>query len=140
MTVVQKACYPYDSVDRITTEISNLASMGFTKRQIRQRLFSGWASQWAKHPLQDEEHTASFMWRRMYAAQAAYNGHLKLEGNENAEGDWADHIAWIYTDQWDNGQYYEQAIYPYIKQRVDIFDHMAVLEQYPEEEPETWAY
>lgn len=125
-------CFPFDPVERLATEISNLRRVGFDYKKISRRLFSGWVTEYEKYP-GFHSRTPSSIYRRTWRAVEAYYG----RSDWTLDGGWSDYIGWIYTDQEYAGEYYEQVIYPRIKKQCDIFTRIALSDRkerlaYPE--------
>lgn len=118
---MNEPCFPFDPVERLATEISNLRRVGFNYRQVYKRLFPGWLVEWKKNPVFHGKSPTS-IYKRVWWAVEGYYGRKDLR----LDGGWSDYIGWIYTDQEYSGEYYEQEIYPTIKNNSDIFTQITM--------------
>ena len=126
--MLNKSCFPFDPAERIMTEISNLQQQGFNYRQIRLRVEPMLDHAWQKS-------AETLIWihdsplrvlRNMWRISAAYNG---LYGTYY-DGVWSDVMAELYLKRGsDKGWYYEETLYPAIKDRQDLFEVIMLMDR-----------
>ena len=108
-------CFPFDPVDRIATEISNLKSCGWPRRKIRNHMFSRWLHY---YDIGHYQGSAQESWSRLWKM-------IELHNNPNFDGYWSDCLAWYHTDEKEAGHYYETVLYPSITEQCHLLDRLA---------------